>query len=222
MAEIITVEDLPESMQTAELIVTMVAGANAKASRVAPCLVKPTTEWDDATAYAVGDTVLLAAGPSLEATVAGTSAATAPTAPTVIDDTVVDGSVTWKLIAPTADQLAEAKLVLIGAISRWVEAGSGALQSQTAGPFGITMDTRQKPSGYNLWPSEIEGLQEICTSGTDSSSGAFSIRPSGSCSAHMPWCSLMLGANYCSCGADLTDGEYPLYEGGVLTTGDEY
>jgi hypothetical protein len=37
----------------------------------------------------------------------------------------------------------------------------------------------------------------------------------------VPWCSLLLGAAYCSCGADLTDGEYPLYEGGVLS-GDEY
>lgn len=172
MAEIIKVGDLPTSLRGTELVRTMVAGANAKASRVAPCLT-----WND-------------------------------------ED--VDHP------APSANQLAEAKLVLLGAIARWVEAGSGALSAQTAGPFGVTIDTRQKSSGYNLWPSEIEGLQDICSAGTDSSSGAFSIRPSGGCSSHMPWCSYVLGALYCSCGADLTNYEYPLFEGGVLSAGDEY
>lgn len=48
----------------------------------------------------------------------------------------------------------------------------------------------------------------------DTTTRAFSIRPSGYGSAHLPWCSLMLGALYCSCGADLTAYEYPLYEEG--------
>jgi hypothetical protein len=170
VAEIIVVTDLPSALQTHELVDVMVAGANAKASRVAPCLT-----WD--------------------------------------------GSVTDQP-APSADQLAEAKLVLIGAVKRWAEVSNGALQSQTAGPFGMTVDTRQR-TGFNLWPSEIEGLQDICSAGTESSSGAFSITPSGSYSAHMPWCSINFGALYCSCGADLTNYEYPLYEGGVLS-GDEY
>jgi hypothetical protein len=166
VAEIITVADLPAAMQTGELVDAMVAGANAKASRVAPCLT-----WAD-------------------------------------ED--VDHP------APTADQLAEAKLVLIGAVKRWFETSSGALSSQTAGPYNVTLDTRQR-TGFNLWPSEIEGLQDICSSGSTGSSSAFSITPSSSCSAHMPWCSVAFGA-YCSCGADLTDYEYPLYEGGVLST----
>ena len=29
---------------------------------------------------------------------------------------------------------------------------------------------------------------------------------------HRPWCALMFGALYCSCGSDLTNGEYPLWE----------
>lgn len=161
---VLDITDLPAAIQSHELVELMVAGANAKAARVAPCLVD--------------------------------------------DDP-----------APSADQLAEARLVLVGALQRWVEAGSGALQSQQAGPFGQTIDTRQKVS-WNLWPSEIEQLQQICAD-EDTSAGAFSIRPTSSWSAHMPWCSYMLGALYCSCGADLTDYEYPLYEGGVLT-GDEY
>lgn len=50
---------------------------------------------------------------------------------------------------------------------------------------------------------------------------AFSFRPTTSGGPHMPWCALMLGATYCSCGADLTNYQYPLYEGGVLSGDDE-
>jgi hypothetical protein len=155
VADIITIDDLPADVRSAELVVAMLAGANAKASRVAPCLVHEES---------------------------GSEA--------------------------TEDQLAEARLVLIGAIVRWSQAGSGALQSQTAGPFGVTLDTRQR-AGFNLWPSEIEALQAICRNAT--SSGAFSVDTAPSLGgAHLPWCSLSLGAAYCSCGADIA-GE-PIYE----------
>lgn len=163
MADIIAVTDLPASIQNAELVDTMVAGVNAKASRVAPCLVDTTTP-------------------------------------------------------PNPDQIAEAKLVLIGAVKRWVEAGAGALQSQTVGPFGMSVDTRQKSSGFNLWPSEIKQLQEICSNGTDNSAGAFSITPAAGTNAnHAPWCAINFGANYCSCGADLAG--YPIFE---VADGDAY
>lgn len=66
--------------------------------------------------------------------------------------------------APTSAMLSEAKLVLIGMVSRWAEAGAGALQSQTAGPFGQTIDTRVK-TGFNPWPSEVVRLQQICADG---------------------------------------------------------
>src|SRR5687768_16739346 len=96
------------------MVADMVAGASAKASRVAPCLT-----WTG----------------------------------TPVEEPV-----------PSADQLAEAKLVLLGAVRRWAEAGSGALSSQTAGIFAQTIDTRQR-TGYNLWPSEITDLQAICSGG---------------------------------------------------------
>ena len=48
---------------------------------------------------------------------------------------------------------------------------------------------------------------------TDSVSGAFSIRPSGCDSEHLDWCSLSLGALYCSCGVDIAG--FPLFESGV-------
>jgi hypothetical protein len=49
---------------------------------------------------------------------------------------------------------------------------------------------------------------------TDTTTRAFSIRTLSSSSVHTPGCSLMLGALYCSCGADLTAYEYPLYGDG--------
>jgi hypothetical protein len=219
MAAIIAKTDLPTAIQSAELVDDMVAAANAKASRVAPCLTAPAnaTAWATTTAYAVDDVVSVAANEYLQVTVAGTSDSTAPTAPE-LGATVTDGTVTWERVAPTPDQLVEAKLLLIGAVKRWADATAGALQSQTAGPFGITVDTRQT-IGYNLRPTEIEELQTICAVGTESSSRMGSFSPSGSTTTHLPWCNLYFGASYCSCGADIAG--YPLYEGGVLT-GDEY
>ncbi|MEU7677875.1 N,N-dimethylformamidase beta subunit family domain-containing protein [Micromonospora taraxaci] len=151
--QIIQVTDLPASLRSADLVDAMVAGANAKALRVAPCL-----------------------------------ASTDP--------------------APSAGQLAEAKLILLGAVKRWIEAGAGAFQQQTAGPYSVTTDTRQR-SGFNLWPSEIEALQALCrTSGPS----AFTVDTAPGCGTiHSPICSLMFGALYCSCGANLT-GTGPLYE----------
>ena len=161
MAAIIASTDLPTAIQSHELVGVMVAAANAKASRVAPCLT-----WDG---------------------------------------TVTDQP------APTADQLAEAKLVLIGMVKRWAETGAGALQSQQAGPYGMTIDTRQR-TGYNPWPSEIEALQEICaTAGTTSGAFAIDTVPRGGTAAgHAESCALNFGALYCSCGYALTQ-ELPLY-----------
>ena len=39
---------------------------------------------------------------------------------------------------------------------------------------------------------------------------AFSITPGGRANLHLPWCSLMFGATYCSCGVDIAG--YPIYE----------
>lgn len=162
MAVFISKTDLPTAIQSAELVDAMVAGANAKASRVAPCLV-----------------VALSA------------------------ETPTDAQ---------TDALSEARLVLLGVVKRWAEAGSGALQSQTAGPFGQTIDTRQR-TGFNLWPSEISDLQAICKGLSDdvTTRQAFSIDTAGTYgTVHAEACSLAFGALYCDCGADLAG--FPLFE----------
>lgn len=158
--EIITKNDLPSALQSHELVEVMLAGANAKALRVAPCLAD----------------------------------------------------------SPSNEALAEARLVLVGAVKRWVEAGSGAFQQQTAGPFSVSTDTRQR-TGFALWPSEITALQDVCSTATSGAS-AFSFRPSGSSARHADVCSLAFGATYCSCGSDINNYKAPLYEGGILTSGD--
>lgn len=125
----IVVDDLPQSVKDAfeaDELAGIVAGLNAKAERVAPCLT-------------------------------GTDP------------------------APSEGQLAEAKLILLGTLKRWAEAGAGALtqRTQTAGPFNQSesYDTRQR-TGYNLWPSEIAELQDVCSTGTDSD-GAFMVDMAG-------------------------------------------
>jgi hypothetical protein len=99
-------------------------------------------------------------------------------------------------------------VVLIGAVKRWAEASSGALSSQTAGPFGQVIDTRQR-TGFNLWPSEIKVLQEICSTGEIAGAFSLDVAPPNT-GAHAPWCSLAFGATYCSCGYDIAG--FPLYE----------
>lgn len=114
---------------------------------------------------------------------------------------------------PTAGQMAEARLILSGIIKRWSEAGSGAIATQTAGPFSQTVDNRER-AGYRWWPSEITDLQAICSSGGQSKAFAIDTMPSYGSSAHLPWCSSQMGASYCSCGVDIA-GE-PIFEGGAL------
>lgn len=149
MTEIISSDDLPNDVASQAMSDVWVAGANARASRVAPCL-----------------------------------AATDP--------------------APTDDQIAEAKLILIGAVMRWSQAGSGALQTQTqtAGVFtsGTTFDTRQR-TGFNLWPSEITQLQDICKTGGKSK--AYAVDTIGCGMYHALACSLNFGGSVCSCGVSI-------------------
>jgi hypothetical protein len=67
--------------------------------------------------------------------------------------------------ALTPKQLAAAQMIIRDAVLRWADSGSGAATTQTAGPFGVTYDTRT-PRKTLFWPSEITALQRVCRSGT--------------------------------------------------------
>ena len=67
------------------------------------------------------------------------------------------------------------RAILRGAVLRWNESGTGALQAQTAGPFGQTLDTRQERRGM-FWPSEIVQLQSLCAG---AEGGVYSISLAG-------------------------------------------
>lgn len=87
----------------------------------------------------------------------------------------------------------------------------------------ISVDDGSVSKSYRSAKGRVEILDEwwaLLSPNTESARAAFSIRPTSSGGPHMPWCSLMMGATYCSCGADLTAYQYPLYEGGVLSEGD--
>lgn len=67
------------------------------------------------------------------------------------------------------------KAILRGAVLRWNDSGSGALQAQQAGPFGQTLDTRQERRGM-FWPSEIVALQSLCAT---NQGGVYSVSLAG-------------------------------------------
>lgn len=101
------------------------------------------------------------------------------------------------------------KAVLRAALLRWNDAGSGAVQQISAGPFQQSVQVQARRSMF--WPSEIDQLQSLCKQ--DGKAFAIDTAPV-TAGGHVPWCNLMFGANNCSCGADIAGG-VPIYEGGT-------
>jgi hypothetical protein len=75
----------------------------------------------------------------------------------------------------TFEYSAAAIAILRGAVLRWNDSGSGAFQSQNAGPFGVQVDTRQERRGM-FWPSEIAQLQGLCSG---AQAGAYTVSLAG-------------------------------------------
>jgi hypothetical protein len=115
-------------------------------------------------------------------------------APCLVDD-----------LSLTDVQVAAAKAILRGAVLRWHEAGSasGALSSQTMGPFSMAIDTRMKRRAL-FWPSEVVELQHICPD----DSGAFSIdtAPPSPMLFHAVFCTYP-DSGWCVCGAIAFDSD---------------
>ena len=118
-------------------------------------------------------------------------------------------------------RVAAVKAILRAAVLRWHEAGTGALTQETAGPFSRSMDTRTERKGVFL-PGELAALRDLCAEfngGDGGGAKAYAIDTAGGVGVgnHSPICNLVFGGSWCSCGADLTAGRYPLWEGGLLS-----
>jgi hypothetical protein len=103
--------------------------------------------------------------PKAAAMIADVEATAVEIAPCLPGLTQAQAGETADETAVRLNKLATVKAILRAAILRWNEAGSGALQSSTVGPFGQTIDTRVARRDV-FWPTEIERLERICTSGT--------------------------------------------------------
>ncbi len=81
----------------------------------------------------------------------------------MIDDAVAQAALVAPCItSPDFEHIAAARAILRGAILRRNEAGTGALQTQTAGPFSVGLDTRSKPRPF-FEDSELADLAALCS-----------------------------------------------------------
>lgn len=79
----------------------------------------------------------------------------------------------------------------------------------------IAVDDGSSSRSYQTGKGRVAILDEWwMLLGLVESSGAFAVDMVGGSAVHLPWCTLMLGGNYCSCGVDIAG--YPIYEGGTL------
>ena len=77
----------------------------------------------------------------------------------------------------------------------------------------IAIDDGSSSRSYKSGKGRVVILDEWwALLGLVEASGAFSIDMVSTSTVHLAWCSLMLGASYCSCGADIAG--YPIFEGG--------
>ena len=109
--------------------------------------------------------------------------------------------------APTVDQ-ARLNYVIREAVVAQARRPDSATQVTTSVDDGSVSKTYRSSAG------RIEIIDEWWTllGLTASGGGVYAIDTSPTVSCHLPWCSLSMGAAYCSCGADIAG--YPIYEGG--------
>lgn len=116
------------------------------------------------------------------------------------------------LISDRAEQLsiteiAQAKLdyVIREAVADHVKRPDNATQ------VSVQVDDGMTSKSYRSGKGRVTILDEWWTMlGLTEPSGAFSIDMAPTGTVHLAWCSLMLGATFCSCGVDIA-GE-PIYE----------
>jgi hypothetical protein len=135
------------------------------------------------------------------------------------------GSVTeqqWQMWIDDAEMLIESRRLLLGleqpdeakidyvireAVADHVKRPDDATQ------VIVSVDDASSSRTYKSGKGRVTILDEWwALLGLVEPSGAFSIDMVGGASVHLPWCSLMFGANYCSCGVDIAG--VPIFEGG--------
>lgn len=136
------------------------------------------------------------------------------------------GSVTeqqWEMWIDDAEMLIEARRTLLGAevpdqakLDYVVRESVVAhiKRPDDATQVTIAIDDGSSSKSYKSGKGRVVILDEWwALLGLVESSGAFSIDMAGpGYGVHLAWCSLMLGATYCSCGVDIAG--YPIFEGG--------
>jgi hypothetical protein len=137
------------------------------------------------------------------------------------------GSVTeqqWQMWVDDALMLIEARRVLLGAeapdearLDYVVREAVAAhiKRPDDATQVTVAVDDGSSSRSYKTGKGRVTILDEWwALLGLVETSGAFSVDMVSTYSRHLPWCSLMLGANYCSCGVDIAG--VPIYETGGL------
>lgn len=81
--------------------------------------------------------------------------------------------------ALTDDQRELVRSVILDAVLRWADTGSGALTQQSAGPFQVSTDSRPGERRGAFLRSEVDDLTRVCDDITGSADGAFSIHLGG-------------------------------------------
>lgn len=80
----------------------------------------------------------------------------------------------------------------------------------------VSVDDGSVSRSYRSSTGRVRILDEwwdLLGLGESGGGGVYAIDTAGSSAAHLAWCSLMMGANYCSCGVDIAG--FPLFETGA-------
>lgn len=117
-------------------------------------------------------------------------------------------------VVPSADSVSAntRRRIVCAVVRRSIEAqaspGAGMQQFQsTTGPFTNSFTPTNPHGDFYLTKAERKALGE----GRQKAYGGPVTSAAVSFESHRPWCALVFGALYCSCGADLTGGD-PLWE----------
>lgn len=122
-----------------------------------------------------------------------------------IDDASMLIDLRAKQLGVTAIDKAKVDYVVREAVVAQVKRPDDATQVTTSIDDGSSSRTYRSGKGRVTIVDEWWTLL-----GLTNPSGAFTINMVGTAAAHLPWCSMMLGANYCSCGVDIAG--VPIYE----------